>query len=130
MEMVFLMVWKARQNIEFQKSRSLVQALLSQKGAESHEIEKAFADLKEAFFPFDRNVRKAELEKMRMAMADELKRGPLSVMPLQDITKRRFSSKLTEGETKIRQRASMLQEGKIVDIDTFRQAQRRPRNVS
>src|SRR5258708_5648124 len=96
---MFLLVFKMRQSIEFQKSRTLVQALMSQQGANDEHIKKAFDDLKEAFFPFDKNQRQAELKKMRDAMNYWINQGPV-VVELQSDPKqeRRMASKLARGQ--------------------------------
>lgn len=87
MELVFLLVWKARQNSEFQKSRSTLQGLLSQKGASSKEILEAFEALKEAYFPYEKNQTKEENRQMREMLEREVKRGPVQVTPLPELTR-------------------------------------------
>ena len=61
MEIVFVLVWKMRQNIEFHKSRSLMQALLSQKGADDRTIMQAF----DLFFSEDMTDGRRIISKLR-----------------------------------------------------------------
>lgn len=128
---MFILVWKMRQSIEFQKSRSLVQALMSQQGAQDESIKKAFDDLKEAFFPFDKNQRSVELKKMNEALMKELKRGPLVIDVVEDpMAKRKMAPKLARGQKDLANRLSMERSGQMTGIDAIQRAQRRPRGAS
>lgn len=118
-----------RQEIEFQKSRSTLQALLSQKGAEDKEIMKAFNDLKEAFFPFDKNQKKDEIRNLREAMQKELARGPLTITPLEDLTRKNVKGKLSKGQEALARREQLSQEGRLTALDPFDQIRRRPRGA-
>lgn len=81
--MVFLLVWKARQTMRFQEARATLQALLSQKGASSKEILEAFNDLRETFFPFEKNQRTEDLRRMREVLEQEVQRGMMAFRPIE-----------------------------------------------
>jgi len=127
MEMVHLLVWKMRQNIEFHKSRATMQALLSLKGAEDKTIMAAFDDLREAFFPFDKNEKKDELRKLKDEMIKEIGRGPLSITVLADPNRKKVASRLVRGDADLAQKQKMTQAGRTVSIDAFQKSQRRNR---
>lgn len=124
---MFLLVFKMRQSIEFQKSRALVQALISQQGADNEHIKKAFDDLKEAFFPFDKNQREAELKKMRVEMERWVKHGPVAVTVDERYSEkdrnRKMGMKLAKGQAKLAERLTQ----KTERLDPFEKAKRRPR---
>lgn len=124
MELLFLLVWNMRQKIEFQKARSTLQALLSQQGAESKQIMESFEDLREAFFPFDKNEKEDEKRRLRDELMKEVARGPVVVEPMVDLYRPKIASKLARGQEILEQRIK-YHEG--APIDEFRQAQRRPR---
>ena len=104
MEIVFLLIWKMRQDIEFQKSRSTLQALLNQKGAESKHIEDAFNDLRSAFFPFEKNQKKQEIGDLRQAMMREIARGALQVTPTVDPDRKKMANRLARGQNRLTRR--------------------------
>jgi hypothetical protein len=127
---LFLLVFKMRQSIEFQKSRALVQALMSQQGANDEHIKKAFDDMKEAFFPFDRNQRTAEIKKMRDAMNYWVGQGPVVVEAQGDPRQeRRMASKLARGQKDLSNRIAQEKAGRSVGLDPFDQAKRRSRGA-
>ena len=123
MELLFLLVWNMRQRIEFQKSRSTLQALLSQQGAESKDIMGAFDDLRNAFFPFDKNEKEDEKRRLRDELMREVNRGPVAVTPMVDTYRPKIASKLARGQALMKERA--YYDG--VKIDELDQARRRPR---
>jgi broad specificity phosphatase PhoE len=127
MEMVHILVWKMRQNIEFHKSRSTMQALLSLKGAEDKTIMAAFDDLREAFFPFDKNEKKDEIRKLKDEMLKEIRRGPLAITVLADPNRKKVASRLVRGEADLIQKQNMTRAGRLVNIDAFQKARRRDR---
>lgn len=129
-EIMFILVWNMRQNIEFHKSRAVLQALMSQKGAEEKTIADAFDILREAFFPFDSNSKKATIKDMRSQMLKEISRGPLSITPLADPGRRKASSRLVQGQGEMARRGEMKKAGALADLDPFDQARRRTRGVS
>lgn len=128
MEFVFLMVWKMRQQVEFQKSRSTLQALISQKGAESEHITKAFEDLKDAFFPYDKNARSAELKKMREIMYSFLARGPLELTAMADPNAHKMQSRLARGQADLLKKETESLRGRLEKMDPMEKARRRARN--
>lgn len=117
LEIVFLLVWKMRQNIEFQTARATLQALLNQKGAEPKHIEDAFQDLKNSFFPFEKNQKKQEIGELRKAMMREIARGPLSVTPMADPDRRKMANRLMRGQDRLvnpRRPAFDLSKAKVI----------------
>lgn len=130
MEVLFLLVWKMRQGIEFHKSRAVLQALLSQKGSDDKTILKAFDELREAFFPFDRSQKKNDTQSMREVMMREISRGPLEIQVQADPGRKKVAKRLAQGNRELAQKARMESQGKSVAIDAFRRAQRRPRGAS
>jgi hypothetical protein len=129
MEIIFLLVWNMRQKIEFQKARAELQALLSQKGAEPKEILQAFDDLRESFFPFDKNAREADLKEMRETLMREVSRGLLSLVPQVDLNRHKIASKLARGQKLLDERIAMQQRGRMESIDAFDRARRKPRRT-
>lgn len=133
MEMIFLVVWKMRQNIEFQKTRVIVQAQMSQQGVEGKLIEKAFEDLRGAFFPFEKTEREETIDQLRKALTKEISRGGLAIKPMMDLTRSQMRQKLNRGAHILNQRADLLREGRLKPIDQgtpFTNAKRRPRTAS
>lgn len=118
MEILFLLVWRMRQDIEFQKTRVLVQALMSQKGAEGKQIEQAFAELREACFPFDKNQKEAEIDRLKKAMHREIARGPLVIQPQIDLTRAAMKQKLSQGREALEARKHLQQQGRLTRLDT------------
>lgn len=129
MEIVFILLWKMRQDIEFQKSRATLQALLSQKEVESKPVIEAFDNLREAFFPFNKNQKKSDLKTMRDQLMREVRKGPVSVIPTEDVNKRKVQSRLVRGERDLAKKEAMHKSGKTVDIDSFDKARRRTRRA-
>lgn len=130
MEIVHLLVWKGRQNIEFHKSRSLLQALLSQKDAEDKTILQAFEDLREAFFPFDKNQKKDEAKRVREQLTKEVVRGPLSVVALEDPNRKKMASRLVRGREELARKSEAQRSGKMIQMDPQNKARNRTRGAS
>ncbi len=131
LELVFLLVWKMRQQVEFQKERATLQALMAQKGAEGKQIESVFEDLKEAFFPYDKNERKADDKKMREAMYSEISRGPLELTAMSDPNKRKVDHRLQRGTADLQKKSDLQKTGNLMTLDdAFEKARRRGRGVS
>jgi hypothetical protein len=132
MEMLFLSIWKMRQNIEFQKTRVTIQALLSQQGVEGKYIEKAFEDLRGAFFPFEKTQREEEISMLRKVLEKEVARGGLAIRPVADLTRATMKQKLKKGARVIDQRAALLQQGRLKPLDKtpFASSRRRSRSAS
>lgn len=127
MEILFLMVWTMRQDIEFQKSRATLQALLSQKGADDKTILKAFEDLRNAFHPFDRVQKKEDEKHQKDALRRWIQHGPVEVQAQIDPNRRKVASRLRRGDKDLAQRKAMEIGGQVVGIDAFQRSRRRPR---
>lgn len=128
MGIMFILVWKMRQAIEFQKERALIQALMAQQGAHDDSIKKAFDDLKEAFFPFDKNQRETDLKKMRHAMEYWVKQGPVIIEAQDDgRNQKKMASKLVRGQQELAKRLSLERAGQSTDMDPIQTAMRKPR---
>lgn len=108
MEIFFLLIWKMRQDIEFQKSRATLQALLNQKGAEAKHIEAAFEDLRAAFFPFEKNQKKQEINNLRQLMMREVARGALSIVPMSDPDHRKVANRIARGQERLLKRQQQI----------------------
>lgn len=132
MEILSLVLWRMRQQIEFQKSRVIVTALLNQQGAEPKHIEKAYDDLRESFFPFEQSEREEEISVLKKVMEKELARGPLSVKPMVDLTRDKVKKKLAKGQQILQEKADRLKKGSLrnLDRDPFAQARGRKRSAS
>lgn len=128
MEILFILVWNMRQNQEFHKSRAVMQALLSQKGAEEKTITEAFDKLREAFFPFDRNERKSQIKEMRERLMAEIQRGPLGITMIEDPNRRKQPLRLQQGQAELARKAAMSKSGASVALDPFDKARKRKRN--
>lgn len=116
MEIVFLLMWKMRQDIEFQKSRATLQALMNQKGAESKHIEEAFQDLRASFFPFEKNQKKQEINNLKQTMLREIARGALQVTPTMNPDQRKVNNRLARGQERLLRRQQQ-----VADIDGAKQ---------
>lgn len=117
METLLVLVWKMRQEIDFQKTRVHVQALLSQKGAESDAIEKAFTDLRNAFFPYDKKDKKREISDMQAVLKREIAKGPMAITPTVDLTKANMKQKLAQGDRAVASAAMARKAGNVVSLD-------------
>ncbi len=129
MEIVFVLLWKMRQDIEFQKQRATLQALMSQQGVESKPVLEAFDALKESFFPFSKASKSTDFKDMREHLMREVRRGPISVTPLEDPNQRKISSRLARGTQDLAKKTAMHQSGKTVDIDAFDRVRHRRRRA-
>ena len=127
-----LVLWRMRQNIDFQKNRAVMTALLNQQGAEAKFIEKAYGELKDAFFPFEKGEKEEEISVLKKVMEKELARGPLSVKPLVDLTRDKMKNKLAKGDRILTERANQLRKGslKTLERDPFKEARERTREAS
>lgn len=133
MEILFLVLWRMRQQVEFHKSRVVVQALLAQQGVESKHIEAAYDDLKEAYFPFEKAKRDEEITDLKKIMHRELAKGALSVTPMADLTKDNMKQKLSQGRAALSERATLIRSGRLQSLDRgdpFEKAKKRDRDVS
>lgn len=119
-----------REEKEFQKSRSVLQALLNQKGASEKYIMEAFEDLKNAHFPFNKNKKENEIKQQKEVLKSWIANGPLELTPMVDLHARKNKSKLERGQAILRRRAAMLQHGQLETLDPYETAKRRPRGAS
>lgn len=132
MELLFLVLWRMRQQVEFHKSRVVVQALLAQQGVESKHVEAAYDDLRSAYFPFEKAKRDEEIVDLKKVMHRELARGAIAVKPLADLTKDNMRNKLAQGAAAIKERADLLKAGRLRNIDQgdpFQAARTKERGV-
>ncbi len=116
-----------RQDIEFQKSRATLQALLSQKGAEDKAIMEAFERLHGAFFPFQKNQRTDEIQRLKQEMIREINRGPLSITALEDPNRRKMTARLAKGTQSLNQREMQTRIGQLRELDPITKARTRRR---
>ncbi len=131
MGVLLLLVWRQRQAIEFQKTRSLIQGLAVQKDADNKIIKDAFDQLKEVFFPFEKNARSSELKKMEEVMKAWVNRGPLAVKALEDPGRnRKMAGRLFQGQRALASRKAEKETGRTVALDPFQKARRRRRDAS
>ena len=132
MEILYMVLWRMRQQIEFHKSRALMQALMSQQGVEGEPVEKAFEDLRNAFFPFEQGQKEEEISSLKKVMMREISRGALSVVPMADMTKTRVKQDLARGQANMREKADMLRSGRLkpLDRDLLQAARSRARSAS
>lgn len=103
---------------------------MSQQGANDEHIKKAFDDLKEAFFPFDKNQRHAELKKMKDAMNYWVNHGPVVIEAQPDgRQEKKMASKLARGLRDLESRRAQEKSGRLVELDPFDKAKRRSRGA-
>ena len=80
-----LMVWTMRQDQSFQQARATVQALMlmldDQKATEI--MKKTFADLRQAYFPYDKRIHAQESHELKKILAKEISKGVISIAPVQ-----------------------------------------------
>jgi hypothetical protein len=129
MEILYMVLWRMRQQIDFHKSRALMQALMSQQGVNAEHIEKAFEDLRNSFFPFEQHQKEEEVESLKKIMFKEIARGALSVTPMVDMTRTRVKQDIARGQANIREKADMLRSGRLkpLDQDLLKKARSRDR---
>lgn len=126
-----MLVWRQRQAIEFQKQRSLIQALAAQKDADDKTIKDVFEQLKEVFFPFEKNARTSDLKKMEEVMKVWINRGPMEVKALEDPGRnRKMASRLRQGQKTLAVRQEEKESGRTTALDPFQKTRRRQRGVS
>lgn len=131
MEILFLLVWRLRQNAEFQKSRSIVQALMSQKGAEGEHITKAFEQLTEAFFPYDKNQKADEIKKLKQGLKKVIQAGPLEITRMEDPRDQaKVAAKLARGQRALESRDTAVKSGQLRNLDPYDKARNRRRGAS
>jgi hypothetical protein len=117
--MLVILIWKMRQDREFHTSRAQIQATVSShKDGDKDAIQKAYDDLRNSFFPYNKNDKDAETVRMRETMLKEIARGPLRVTLKEDpAAARKIASKLVRGQQAMEQRAALLRAGAIQKMD-------------
>jgi hypothetical protein len=127
MELLFILLWKMRQDVEFQRTRSTIQALYALHPNEDKNVANAFEDYRKAFFPFSDEKKDDEKKDMQAALMREISKGPIQVSPTGAFNRRKIASGLAKGEKELA-RHRMLQEiGKLEKIDLLGRAKRKPR---
>lgn len=93
MESLLLLVWRARQEIRFQETRSVVQAVLAASVGEggekeaSEQLEKSWEQYLDEMYPYQRGTRKRADDSAMEVLLSEASKGPLVVTPLVPLTK-------------------------------------------
>lgn len=120
LEMLIILIWKMRQDREFHTSRAQIQATVSShKDGDKEAVQKAYDDLRDSFFPYNKNERDADVRRMRETMLKEIARGPLRVTLKEDpAAARKIASKLSKGQQVIAQRAALLKQGTLQEMDS------------
>jgi hypothetical protein len=116
LESLMLMVWRMRQDIELQKTRAVVQAVVAAAGEgeeASKQLESAWNDFLDEHQPYKRGTQKRQDGGAMEYLMEEVKRGPLKVIPLQPVGQ--ASSKLRKRHEK----------GQVVQMKTQRRKRRR-----
>jgi len=78
-EVVFMLVFFARQKQEFQKTRLATQSAIEREGAE--ETLKAFKDFQEAMFPYDRLKKMEGFDTLNQVLQKWIKSGAAALTP-------------------------------------------------
>ena len=90
-ESLMLLVWKARQDIEALRTKAVVNAIVvsGQEGtAELNKLlQESWQDFMDAMYPASKSKAKTQDQKALDFMHQEIKRGPLKVVPLEPLTK-------------------------------------------
>jgi len=92
LESLMLLVWRARQDIELQKTRAIVQSTLaaaSDADEGNKQLKEVWQDLLDEMFPFQRGSRKKGDQTAMDFLKREIAKGPLRVTPLQPVGKGR-----------------------------------------
>ena len=93
LESLMLLVWRTRQDVELQKTRAIVQAVLAA-AADSGEsankqLKESWQDLLDEMFPFQKGSRKHADQTAMDFLKREVAKGPLRVLPLQPVGRAR-----------------------------------------
>lgn len=101
MESLMMMVWRMRQDVELNKTRAIIQALIAaaSEGEEGNKnMHAAWADYMEELFPFKRGVKKSADQAAIDFLKREVAKGPLRVTPLQPIGRAQSRMKTRQAE--------------------------------
>jgi len=85
-----LLVWRMKQDIELQKTRSIVQAVVasaSEGEKANKQLQEAWQDLLDEMYPFQRGQRKRADQAAMDYLRKEVSRGPYRITPLQPVGK-------------------------------------------
>ena len=96
LESVMFLIWRMRQDAELQKVRVITQAIIAaaSDGEDSNKaLREAWDDLKDALYPYHKGSRKRSDEVAMEYFKKEAARGPLKVIPLQPVGRRRSKLK-------------------------------------
>lgn len=100
LESLMLMVWRMRQDIEMQKTRSVVNAVIAAASAQGENAESAnktladsWQDLLDEMYPYQKGQRVKTDQAAIEFLKREAARGPLKVTPLQPVGKARSKLK-------------------------------------
>lgn len=94
-----LMVWRARHDIEMQKTRSIVNAIIAAASSgENSEganktLSESWQDLMDEMYPYQKGQRQKTDQAAIEFLKREAERGPLKVIPLQPVGKARSKLK-------------------------------------
>lgn len=101
MESLMMMVWRMRQDVELNKTRALIQAMIataSEDESGNKNMHEAWSDFVEEMFPFKRGVKKSADQAAIDYLKQEVAKGPLRVIPLQPIGKAQSRMKTRQAE--------------------------------
>lgn len=90
-ESLMLLVWRTRQDLRLLETKAIVNAIIISGQEGTAELNKllqdSWADYLSALFPASKNRSKTQDQKAIEFMQQEIKRGPLKVVPLEPLTK-------------------------------------------
>ena len=90
MESIMLLVWRMKQEIEFQKTRVLANTMIltSQAGGQDANkgITSSWEEYRHTMFPFQKHVTQTQDQIALDYLRKEVARGPVSVKPLAPLT--------------------------------------------
>lgn len=123
MEILFMLLWRMREEKEFNKNRALIQANVLNLKEPKAAID-AFRDYQNSWMPFIKRTKELEDKKFKEIMLREIERGPVRVIPMRTERPKGIKQGLKKGEEAIRKRAQLLKEGKLKSLDPFRRRRR------
>ena len=105
-----------RQEIEFQRTRSIVQAVILAGAENSEDISKAFQVFTDASFPYQPAKEKEEKLSMKQVLDKEVSKGPLSLTIMEQPTKS-DRAKLKRGLAALEERVALQKSGRSRSLD-------------
>ncbi len=119
MEILFLLLWKMRQEKEFNRDRAIIQAQVL--GLEDGKAAiDAFKDYQNSWMPFMKKAQELEDTDIKEFMHREIAKGPLKVVPMREDKPKGISQGLIRGQEALQKRADLLKTGKLKTLDPFR----------